>query len=379
MIYRYEHQWTFPRAFHVSPFNDRSGFYRVSLADPLRTDTTSLHLPANPELALKIVTLTSEGEKKLFASLSGPSSPLQSSSLLRALLRWPFSLLLTTPRILYQAMLLHYGHRLDVFPRPDPFVETGEAPELSNPVEKGGKDGSVQWQEEGPFETLARERTVEFLHQRVYQLTAPGTGKRLAVVLQPADRTRKPIIIGSPPGVGEGKLQALHIYYLTPLFFSDLLASPSMLLALNLGSKTERRWWTNDDKLFLHVFTALKTPSLPNPSIPPMQQLRLMMMRRALLLAVVPSLHLVPTAADVPPHPLDDHTTSLSTVWAFVKHYFWWTFGAWIFGVTRARFVKGSEPWGEWARWAARERKEEAGIDQQEVRFGSVLRASRDS
>lgn len=369
-IFSYEHQWTFPRAFHVSPFNDRSGFYRVSLSDPLRSHSTSVYLLSYPELALKIITLTSEGEKKLFASLTGPSSPLQSSSLLGALLRWPFSLLLTTPRILYQAMLLHYGHRLDVFPRPDPFVETGEAPALNNPVEEGGQDGSVQWQEEGSFEKLARERTVAFLEGRVQDLAEHGVN--IKVVLQPADRTRSPILISPPSDPGDRN--TLTISYLTPLFFSDLLVSPTIPLALALGSKTERRWWTSNDKLFLTLFAPPAPPAHVPHAITLMRQLRIMMMRHALQLSDIPSLHLLPADVHIPPHPLDDGTTSYATAWALVKHYFWWSFGGWLFAVTRARFVKGTEPWGEWARWAVREREQSGGIDKRDVRFGSVLR-----
>ncbi|KAG6868773.1 hypothetical protein C0993_010700 [Termitomyces sp. T159_Od127] len=37
----YDHQWTLPREFHVSPFNDRSGFYTISVKSPSHPPTQS--------------------------------------------------------------------------------------------------------------------------------------------------------------------------------------------------------------------------------------------------------------------------------------------------------------------------------------------------
>ena len=370
----YEHQWTFPRAFHVSPFNDRTGFYRVALSDPLRSSSSPLpHLPPNPQLAIKIVTLTSEGEKKLYASLAGPSVPLQPSNLIGALCRYPLSLLLTTPRILYQAMLLHYGRRLDVFPRPDPYVATGEEDEgeLSNPVEAGGKGGGVQWQEEGSFEVLAKEKVVSFLEQRVRQLEH-DEARRIEVILRPADKTRSPIEISPSSAVKE----SLIISYLTPLFFSDLLASPSIPLALALGSKTERRWQTSNDELFLKLFSS------PPPSSPVSLSLSIRLMRYLRLsafrwsLSFSPSSALPPSAESIPPHPLDGPSTSLALVWALWTHFFYIRLGYWIFRATGARFVTGTEPWEEWSRWASREEYEASPeTEMGKKQFGSVLRA----
>ncbi|KAI9601221.1 hypothetical protein H4Q26_001030 [Puccinia striiformis f. sp. tritici PST-130] len=35
----FDHQWVIPRAFHVSPFNDRTGTYQISLSDPFATQS----------------------------------------------------------------------------------------------------------------------------------------------------------------------------------------------------------------------------------------------------------------------------------------------------------------------------------------------------
>ncbi|KAE9400311.1 hypothetical protein BT96DRAFT_993166 [Gymnopus androsaceus JB14] len=47
---KYKHQWTFRRAFHVSPFNDRTGFYTVALSAP----SVSIPQGGGPEVDISI-------------------------------------------------------------------------------------------------------------------------------------------------------------------------------------------------------------------------------------------------------------------------------------------------------------------------------------
>lgn len=389
---RYEHQWTFPRAFHVSPFNDRSGFYRVSVKDPLRIDQTtepSLSLPSNPHLDIKIVTLTSDGEKKLYASLTGHATPLDRASLLSAILRWPLALLLTTPRILYQAMLLHYGHRLDVFPRPDPFVATGEmaVEQDTNPVQVNGKDGAIQWQELGSMEKRARDKTVAFLRTRVEAMASMDPARLVRVVLKPADRTRREMVI--EPGVNgtqedaEGRVETLDISYTSPLFFVDLYTSPTIAQALELGSHTEHRWRTSNYALFLEIFTSEAGPETPRTrSRRMLESLRLSAQRWGLSF-LTPSFR--PRIDKVSQsHPLDDAGVTFADVRAMWLHFVTVKAGYWIFVATRARFVRGTEPWEEWARWGIRQgtaqgqsgsgRGGAVSGPSGEIQFGSVLR-----
>ncbi|THU76154.1 hypothetical protein K435DRAFT_186558 [Dendrothele bispora CBS 962.96] len=142
---RYDHRWTFPRAFHVSPFNDRQGFYTVSIkrpshppslsipassSPPLPTISIHLHVPSSSPTSTQIQTQTSSlspttstpGPLKLTALLRPVSSvPLTAPNLLWTLSRYPVGLLLSLPRILYQAWVLHYRKKLDVYIRPEPF------------------------------------------------------------------------------------------------------------------------------------------------------------------------------------------------------------------------------------------------------------------
>lgn len=378
---RYQHQWTFPRAFHVSPFNDRTGFYCVSLSDPLQSsappsnstsDTSSRSLPVNPSIHLKIVFLTPDREKKLYASLTGVGAPLQQYNLIKALLRWPLSLLLTTPRILYQAAKLHYGRRLDVFPRPEPFAlsvsnQEGLKDEV-NPVEMGAKAGGVGWQEEGGLEIMARQKTIEILQQRVDELALQG--RHVTVRLRPADRSKDDMTISASVSASPSPVEELLISYLTSVFFVDLLTSPSIQLALEIGDKTEHRWSTSNDDLFLDLFSKSSSSSR---SFSRSQQLitrltkRLLasQMRWSLSYANQPSPS-IPTIPDY--HPFH-HPSSLATLRAIATYFAVLRLGVGIFALTGARFVKGRETWGEWKRWSEGERKEKAVVE-----FGSVYR-----
>ncbi|KAL8278397.1 hypothetical protein RQP46_009289 [Phenoliferia psychrophenolica] len=323
----YDHQWTFPRAFHVSPFNSRVGFYRVSLSSPFATSLT------HPTLATKIVFLTPTREKKLYAALAGPGEPLVTPTLLKALFTWPLGLLLTTPRILWQAGRLSYGRGLAVWIRPEPFAGEHEG---RNPVQDGAEKGSVGWQEEGAMEKWAREKVRKFL--------SAGVKDGVRVVLRSADESVEDMEFASEPARGE-KERLLLVTYLTPLFFTDLAVSPSIPLALAVGSHTEHRWSTNDDPLFLEVFNFTPT-SHPPPFLSRLaQSLRCSLMAWGLSFAAHPRAS-PPTAT---PHPLDDAT--ISTVWTLFLHYAFLRMGYSVFSASRASVVEGTESWAEWARW----------------------------
>ncbi|PWZ01172.1 hypothetical protein BCV70DRAFT_90758 [Testicularia cyperi] len=170
----YDHQWTFPRSFHVSPFNDRGGYYRLFLKEPFRGDKGEFVLGVRLLLLVEdpsepgITGAGPEGDqsrprpklvKKLMATLdsgtqpvSGRSwsrflppfsarrarsvRPLTSATLCAALIRQPLDLFLTFARILFQAGKLHFSKRLDAFGRPD-MVQVGESAHTSTAAADG--------------------------------------------------------------------------------------------------------------------------------------------------------------------------------------------------------------------------------------------------
>ena len=162
--HRYDLAWTFPRSFHVSPFNSRNGYYRLDTTDPFLQPSPS------PRIKILLRLLTPDREPKLQALLA--SNPSRDAIMLDAtnswkiystLLRWPLALLLTTPRIMYQAYILHYEKKLAVYPRPEP--KSQDSSEGWNaPEEDMDRVGSaVGWQQAGWGERKAREAVESFL------------------------------------------------------------------------------------------------------------------------------------------------------------------------------------------------------------------------
>ena len=97
-----------PKAFHVSPFNDMSGEYHFAF----RIEGDQIHLG---------VDLHRDGVCVLKTWLQGRGSPLSTSSILRYALLHPFDTALNSmPRIIWQAALLYYKKKLQIYQRPSP-------------------------------------------------------------------------------------------------------------------------------------------------------------------------------------------------------------------------------------------------------------------
>ncbi|KAJ6630084.1 hypothetical protein B0H10DRAFT_2208215 [Mycena sp. CBHHK59/15] len=355
----FDHQWTFPRAFHVSPFNDRSGFYTVSIKSPSHPPTGMVHTetpPALPRPSIRVHLHTetddpvpAPGPLKLSALLRPTSAtPLTTPSLVRALSRAPFDLFLSFARIVYVAWILHYKKRLDVFIRPEPIPAasswgsgTTHTSRTSHTVE-----GGVRWTDEGLFERYARLQVEDFLARRV-----EDTG--VVVVLVAANPSIAPRTFSPATKTSN---TVLTISYLAPRFFTILLLSPSAAHALLLGSATERIFFPSSAELFLATFSL--SAQAPGAALSRRQR-----MRRRPIPASLP--------LPVPPRHVLDRGVLVSTavVWALL---FLDRLEAWVFRVARARPVTGLEPWKQWERAARVYRGEDIAIQKDPA--GSVRR-----
>ncbi|EPQ55867.1 hypothetical protein GLOTRDRAFT_138622 [Gloeophyllum trabeum ATCC 11539] len=351
----FDHQWTFPRHFHVSPFNDREGFYIVSLTAPSHPPTKSRHNPSSPaprpivrihyhppdEPSSEAPGKPSIGPLKLSAIIRPVLSlPLTTPAWLFTLASSPFALLLTSPRILYQAWILHYRKRLDVFPRPEPKPAT-EAwdPDIAFPA---GDRGGIGWQPEGPLEKYERKRVEAFLATR-----ATETGVRVTLI------PGKPSEPASDFPAHEGaEREHLKVYYLSPRIFTIIFLCPSAAHALLLGSESEKIFVPSSPELFLSVFNPSSSALHGDQQLSAGQQLRL----RPIPHAVRSSSDLQIPAA----HALELHSRGLSrlprTALAISDLIVLWIllalerFEQFTFTALRARFVPGQEPWNAWER-----------------------------
>lgn len=271
-------------------------------------------------------------------------------------------------------MRLHYSKRLDVFPRPEPFVVegTGEV----NPVEGGGKEGAI-----GYFEgnDIYKDLVVEFIQCRLDQI-GKDEGRRIEVLFIPGGRIESGlrIIPSSLDGsLQEGTKEELRIDYLTPMIFSDLITSPTVELALQSGSKIEQRWSTTNDKSFLHLLSPSSLMTVNSNNELNWRSRLLDKIRHRQFewgLSFSPS-YAPSRTTRVPSNPLTSSSPSFRLIKTIFLQFFIVRLGYWIFILTGARFVVGMETWMEWTRWEDSKRKGEK-AEKGVVRFGSVLHSS---
>ena len=91
--------------FHVSPFFDQSGHYEFLF------ESLSDHL----SIQIKLMDHTTV---KLLATLKGKKRPFNSKELWKLFVKYPFSICLTFPRIVYQSLILFFSKKLSVYTKP---------------------------------------------------------------------------------------------------------------------------------------------------------------------------------------------------------------------------------------------------------------------
>ncbi|KAI9346422.1 hypothetical protein DFJ73DRAFT_837865 [Zopfochytrium polystomum] len=115
------------RSFHVSPFNNRTGFYEAQIANPGLVNRMDVLLvikeyvsqrEAPREGAADATEPLSAPAKHLMARVAGTAVPLNVLSLCHVLLVYPVTLLMTTTRIMIEAWKLAYVKKLPVYQRP---------------------------------------------------------------------------------------------------------------------------------------------------------------------------------------------------------------------------------------------------------------------
>ena len=345
----YDHQWTFRCRFHISPFNDRSGFYTVSVESPghplkfrvpdqdtegqTPLPTICVRLYADPDSTSSaesdpssLQERSSIGKLKLVADLQTTFAlPLTTGNVIKQVLKQPLMLFLTMPRIVYHAGILHFLKHLDVFPRPEPYLVTASIP---SPDAVPG--GGVGWQKEGMLEAYTHELVLGFLRRRTAE-----TG--ISVLLTPPNPSVSPIKV---PAVSDsGGTSTLEISYLSPRFFIMLFMCPSSVHSLRLGCDANGIFRVSSRNLFLAVFscTSYKASFF---------QRTLQSLRRARIPdssnVTSPAAHFLDTNCSMASLATSMVVFSLILFFDFLEKA--------VFRAIGVRFVKGTEPWNSWDR-----------------------------
>ncbi|KAF2087683.1 hypothetical protein K490DRAFT_73610 [Saccharata proteae CBS 121410] len=115
--YVFQNSW--PKDFHVSPFNSREGSYSLSALDPFDSRNPSCLLHNDIDLLAR-----QDGRPKINARIFSEGDPVDPTELsalgtLRFLATWWWVGLVTFPRIVRQAYALYFKRRLRVFFRPE--------------------------------------------------------------------------------------------------------------------------------------------------------------------------------------------------------------------------------------------------------------------
>ncbi|KAH9969988.1 hypothetical protein BGW80DRAFT_1176686 [Lactifluus volemus] len=245
----FDHQWSFPRAFHVSPFNDRLGTYTVSVRAPFSHSDSDVALPH-----IRIHLNNPTGDLKFSASLRAKHvAPFRTLTVLAALATHPFILFLTLPRILRQAAVLHYRRHLDVYKRPEPKpVSWSVSPSHSPALAKGG---GIGWQHPTILERAARHFANAFLARRAHALG-------VCIKLRPSDPSAHVQHFDAGTDGADGKFRELVISYLSPHFFTLLVLAGDGPTALRWGGSggpshttgEVREFLVSDEASFREVF-----------------------------------------------------------------------------------------------------------------------------
>lgn len=218
---------TFPRRFHVSPFNDRSGSYQLQCLDPMEDEKWN-------KLDMHLTLLEPDGTKKLTAQVNSTKPPIPTHETLKvlwALLVYGSAVFLTVPRILYQAYIIHYSKKLAVYIRPEPHEDLS----------------AIGRQVAGSSDQYFMAIWLEYLRSNKEWIPC----KLVKFKVLPASAADNYIEI---EGSGEGELLITVLSY---QFFSSLATSESPLACLWTDSLSMSApfFRVTDERLFLEVFT----------------------------------------------------------------------------------------------------------------------------
>ena len=300
--------------------------------------------PANiPNVNVFLRLLTPNRETKLQALLASsqtqPPIALGSSNTLeiaRAILRYPLALLLTMPRILYQAYLLHYEKQLLVYPRPEPKVEGDQ--DLFNPSQMDERriGVGIGWQSLGWAENRAKEMIEDWAERRTLL-----TGIQLEMVFLNQRTTFKTAARNGDPK------SILTVTTADPKLFTHMLSALSVKHFLFIAPELQTTISSED------LFEEFFAPSLTSSRL--IDRISHIIRDRHVRWFWARS-HIPPTPELVayPSKPIGPSLASVGVL-IILQSYLADTIEESILNLLEAKFIPGQEPWKLWERALARQ------------------------
>lgn len=222
--------------FHVSPFNSREGYYSVLTSDPLGPEMNGFR-----GIDVTITLNSSKGQPKLIARLFSDGPAVDPASLgplskLTFLARWFWVGFATLPRIFWQAAVLLYRLKLDMWSKPEPLMGT-----------LGRKATSVEQSLERCFNEY-----LEFLTRR--------SGNPISVKYYASAFLSCPErIFTSSTGQDPENDMILELRVLTPAFYSRFIQYWNDLDAVNKELNVHKTIWVDKPELLACIFGKMST------------------------------------------------------------------------------------------------------------------------
>jgi len=236
---------TWPKDFHVSPFNSRKGTYSVSATDPLRRSP-----PGTSAIDNTIVLRSSKSHGKLVARLFSDGLAVDPEELsllqkLKFLVSWSWVGFVTFPRIVKEAGALFFKRKLHVWFRPEPLKESI------------GRRAD------------ATEQNLERVFRRYLRHLTDRCDKPLAVKYTPggvADSSHE-MMLSSPAKAAAERVDELELKVLTPVFYSRFVHYAHDLEALFCELRESNTVWVSRPEL-LPALALRKPPPVLRLSSP---------------------------------------------------------------------------------------------------------------
>lgn len=238
--------------FHVSPFNSRDGYYSVLTSDPLGPGMDGCR-----GIDVTITLNSSQSQPKLVARLrsDGPAvdpAHLGPVSKLTFVARWFWVGFATLPRIFWQAAVLLYRQKSDMWNKPEPLAGT-----------LGRRATSVEESLELCFSKYLEFRT--FRSEKPLSLKYYTSG-----ILSSTERTfTSPNCSNSEDDSDSENDDILELRILTPAFYSRFIHYCNILDGINKERNIHKTIWVDWPELLPCVFgdTSITARSMSFPDL----------------------------------------------------------------------------------------------------------------